>query len=677
MLTALVPDAERVAEEDEPSQPATVRAVKMKLATFCTAGKKLTSQIESLALRTNRLLGEAYAFSNFHILRLMTHNAGSLGKGETAIPKIDRSFFYRCLIAVSQSNAMPATLGDAFKTSVEQFDKLRSGTSMVKTDIREWKQLVAELSIIMATMATNHLIVNLEPRLKAYLRWKYPQLKGLWSCIANAVLLEPKKPIPSLFKRYIKRSKCGEAMQIATDLRLTLPLKGKKIFASIAHTTLPTYFTMLKDTEVELARRAAEPVPPPGEKIKRLPRCRTFSLLPLKGGYTMSNIPISGPTLLKLLRAAKLTNFKGDGQQITDFTPYWRKHFNLNAVETSTQTFRGCVTTDGYAVSVLINGLSNANPPSPGAFVPPSTEDIKSGKALVNGIDPGFSDVFTATNNQGKTVHYSSAQYYHDAYFNHSARRTKRWNTDTDKLVTAIPSGNTAILSSFKIHVRAYILALPRLLEHRRTKGYRRMRFLRFVMRQKAIKKMCDIIAPPDEITYVGFGDWSGGGRSPISRRTSGPLNAIKRELQSRDNVRFDLTDEHLTSVTCHGCGQRLINMKAKSTKYKNIGDGKKEKYVTHSRVHKVLHCKNSDSRSSGRCGTTWNRDVNASKNILLITIAKLTGVDRPAQFCRAVTSNKTMYGVRREEKDTDPTLSTRVIRTTTIPQGIDTENEC
>ena len=282
-----------------------------------------------------------------------------------------------------------------------------------------------------------------------------------------------------------------------------------------------------------------------------------------------------------------------------------------------------------------------------------SVEDAKS--ALIVGVDPGFTDVVTATDNGGKTVSYSSAQYYHDAYFNHSARRTKRWNADLRELTDQITHGNTARLKNFKAHIRAYLLALPRLLEHRRTMGYRRMRFLRFVMRQKAINKICNLLAPAGKPTYIGFGDWNGGARSPISRRTSGPMNAIKRQLQEMKNVHFDLIDEDLTSVTCHGCHQRLTNMKAKSTNYKKSKDGKRgEKYVTHSRVHKVLHCRNSDNRSSGRCGTTWNRDVNASKNILLIAVKKFTGEGRPMQFCRA--TPKKQYGVRRKEKGPDPT---------------------
>ncbi len=51
--------------------------------------------------------------------------------------------------------------------------------------------------------------------------------------------------------------------------------------------------------------------------------------------------------------------------------------------------------------------------------------------------------------------------------------------------------------------------------------------------------------------------------------------------------------------------------------------------------IHKVLHCRNSDERSSGRCGTTWDRDVNAAKNILMLTIKLLKGESRPAPFCR------------------------------------------
>ena len=180
-------------------------------------------------------------------------------------------------------------------------------------------------------------------------------------------------------------------------------------------------------------------------------------------------------------------------------------------------------------------------------------------------------------------------------------------------------------------HIRAYLAALPTLLQHRASKGYKSMRFFRYVGKQKAIDAVCDVIAPRDRITVVGFGNWSNQGDG-ISRKCSGPMKEIRKRLSGRTNVLFKNVDERNTSCTCHGCFQKLENMEAASVKWRKAPDGSQPEDVSGAsnarvkvvvknvKVHKVLHCCNSvGSAPSVRCGATWNRDVNAAKNILLL----------------------------------------------------------
>ena len=56
---------------------------------------------------------------------------------------------------------------------------------------------------------------------------------------------------------------------------------------------------------------------------------------------------------------------------------------------------------------------------------------------------------------------------------------------------------------------------------------------------------------------------------------------------------------------------------------------------VRRSKVHKVLHCCSNDKQGSPCCGTTWNRDINASKNMLSLTLCMVHGQERPRAFCR------------------------------------------
>lgn len=638
----------------ETKQPVSIRIVKMKLNTFCSLAPntRFRTEVGKLVLDANRLLGEAYAFANLHVCRLLATGA--------AVPSIDRNLYYRCLLAVSINNAKPKTLGDDVMLSVEMFNKLRTDIAVYKVDMRNHHQLIADLSITMSTMATNHLHVNLPHRLKSYLRWKHADMKGFWKTISDAVLLTPKKPLASMFPSHATNARCASAMVVATRLRLLLPLTGPTLFASKAHLTLPFYKEVLADSEAEVARLHASDVD--GKCRRRRPR--TFSLLPTKRSFTINYIPLSNMTMMKLLQLAKVEDHVGDGRNL-DHRSIWSKHFNLKAVETKTSKFDLRILTDGYGVSVQLEGLSSATCNSSQPFIGPIAKHSR-----VVGVDPGFTDVVTLTDNTGTTKSYSSARYYEDACFNHSAHRTKRWNKESEENVAHIPSGDTADLVRLSSHIKSYIAELPSLLKHRWVRGYRQMRFLRFVQRQKAVHDICDLIAPKGLQTLVGFGDWSGGHNSPISRRTCGPLAAIKFELSTRPGVTFRTVNEYLTSQTCHGCQNRLCNMKAMSTRIKRSEDGGVTKTMVKSRVHKVLHCRNSDERASARCGTTWNRDVNASKNILTLVKLEMEGLSRPPAFCRpaappVVKKQSTIRGSR-EKAQAEPAKT--VIRVASLP---------
>ena len=165
---------------------------------------------------------------------------------------------------------------------------------------------------------------------------------------------------------------------------------------------------------------------------------------------------------------------------------------------------------------------------------------------------------------------------------------------------------------------------------------------MRFVFKQKAVQKICDMIAPKDNCTIVGFGDWRGPNGTPISRRCTGPLQEIKRKLRGRNNVWMLNIDEHCTSKRCCGCACDLVNMRS--------GDGCDK---PNSKVHKVLHCQKSrnDEPNQARCGWTFDRDFNASKNILLLTMCIVGSEARPERFCRKQPSNVTKSRQKQPKK--------------------------
>jgi hypothetical protein len=658
-------------EHDVKESSTTAHAVvKMKLNSFC-CNTSLVKKINKVILDANILLGEAYAFANFHIRRLLDDNVNGrvalslLVQSDnevtvcikpvitSPIPSVDRSFFYRCLLAVASSNARAGTLGNDFATSILMFDRLRP-LDQQKIDTKELNQLVADLSIIMATMASNHLWTNLHRRLHKYVKSKYPSLKGKWKDIVKGVITQPKATVNSVIPDNMPNNRDKKTKKTVTtvvspkvemarnaisELRTILPLTSAAKHASKAHLTLPLYFHILQhDEAMSLAKRTTSK--------SSHSRPHLFTLLPAKGGFTISNIPISSMLLLKLLKSLGLEKFPGDGRALNAMV-YWRKYFNLNVVETRNRHFGERIVTDGCAVSVLLNkrcrlvtGSSTLSLPTQADFY---GTYLLTRPVRIVGVDPGYHEVVTCrTREDGKEAShsksYSSARYYEVAKFNLSRRRTSKWNAETMALTTAVPASMSANAVAMDHYIAAYLKVLRPLTQHRHQKGYRNMRFLRYVHKRRAIEEICDLIAPPDgTLTLVGFGNWKAGNGSPVSRRTSGPIEEIKLALSGRKNVMLTILDEYRTSVTCSCCGEQLVNMQAKAMDRKT-----KLMRDKPSSIHRTLHCKSRSCRHMpGYHGTTWNRDVNASRNLLKVMHCFVDNQERPIELQRNQSKSK------------------------------------
>ena len=648
-------DDEDVAMAPPPdgAAPNVVRScVKMKLARFCR-DSSIRRLLNSIVVDCNTAVAEAYAFGNLHVTRAL--EAGR------AAPSVDGKFYDRCVSAVTENNALKTTLDASFLATRVAFDALRPAGSS-KVDFRLLGDIKSDLIMGMATMASNHLWVNFEQRVAKYLAWKEPGMhKSLRRAIVVSVAVMPGARLAAVQGFALeasdgsalvgaRRAAVEAAMSLARELRELCPRKRTRAKAR-AHEVLPLLHKIMRETEAACA--AGREGLLDARTAGKLRNAR-FSLLPNKHGFTVGHVPICSRALIGVLRRVKradgtpLTGATSNVQEADANDKAWRAHFNVNAVETRDRFFGNRISTDGVAVTVFMERtqacvLSTASPALDTGRIERAASRLD---VLYCGVDPGLTDVVTLAHTgdasappagakavPSRTASYSSSRYYEEAKFKASKLRTDRWNLQTSQETESIDHATDRSTEAGLVgFLSTYLEVLRPLLRHRASKGYRNMRFMRYVFKKKTVSRICDLIAPSGKFTVVGYGDWAGPKGSPIKRRFCGPQQDIKRELKGRrDTVLFHDIWEHKTSVTCHETWCRLTNMRASSTSYCRQAGGMVDR--PRGSIHKVLHCRSSAGAPRRRGGRTWNRDVNAAKNMLMLLLLEVRGEARPAQF--------------------------------------------
>lgn len=665
-----------------------VSCVKMKLHSFCKdAG--LVREIDRLVLDANLVIGEAYALANLHVLRTMASNPTCLSLD------IDDRFWYRCLRCVTDAGCPRTELSPGFLASVAEFDGFRPPESKTKTRMTPaLASVIEDLRIVMSTAATNHLWLNIGKRLHRYAKERCNGNKRLATRVVTGVLRTPKVAPADVVRernvddwglldkdgraRMAKKQKVSvlrAAVQhvcpsndawrshakpyLATllagldecpfevddvvelnavdaacaalieELRALLPLeygvKSDQVPNAKPGLTLPLYFKILESLNTQ------DPA-----HLKR-----TFSLLPTKGGFTMSFIPVSDKTLAACVRAQNL-------ESCTVLSDNWSKYFTLRLVNTVNRKFDERVSTDGVSVSIQMKASTSVIAPRSEPYSPEYLTALLDAGARVSGSDPGFTDVVNTFNKCGNVVtdmSFSAARYYHEAGFNASKLVTEKLLKGTETDTQDFPSPKTADLEAMRLHVSVYLAVHVKLHRHRHEKKFRDMRFMRFRGKQKTIVAIARAIAPEDGVlNIVGFGNWGGGHGSCVSRRAAGPLQELKLLLKNRRDVIFIDIDEFRTSITCNCCKSSMRNMRAISYNRRTLA-------ATPNRVkvHSVFHCySRTCAKRKGTANgcdvkddigrarrTTWNRDANAARNIFDLTMCLIKGVPRPPALTR------------------------------------------
>lgn len=301
----------------------------------------------------------------------------------------------------------------------------------------------------------------------------------------------------------------------------------------------------------------------------------------------------------------------------------WQENFKIKSKYFSDKLKFNCmIKTDGVGCTVILYKWININNKKK------KEENIL--KLPENpqwiGIDPGRKDVFTSCDEYGNINKLSNKQYYDRSKFWERTRKMNKCilNNNIESFMMNMLtfktncSDNTLVLMNYlfdnKEKVDLYFkIQCTRYIRHNRWRCY--------IHKNKTLDKACKKILSDKKNPVISYGDASfchNNKGHPSSLRG----NWIYHRLKYIHKANIFYTREFNTSQICSNCHaeSRLVGL---CTKYDIIRPGVQRPSNTHF-VRSCTHCR-----------MIWNRDVNASRNILSLGKISTSGSDRPDLFCK------------------------------------------
>ena len=630
------------------------------------AGKAL--DIEDALSKVNQVALEAYELAQSHVLRLLRE-----GK---SVPNLDQSFWYRCCCAVTRSSVSsteessdgPHKLAndaelDASAVVFALWRQASLGCSAV--DGRHMRPFWQTLSQQMATNVGNMMTSVFGRRFKAY-------VKRMLDC-------------SGAFAYKVASGACDFTGTFSTDanspeavrFRRLLPLPpSDSNLSKQANLFMPLLWQMQRANNADPTAK------------------HHHSLLPHKGGFTTQFIKINTNTLRALI-VLSAANVVEDVEGIVPPEPeflelkdmWWDVFTNVACFEEAgaapkRRRFGYEVLTDGRSAKVVMS--KPAVVPEERVVLKLRTLKRDGGSVAIKlttlpalptlrrpddydviwGIDPGQRHLINASRHapgvdaaKAKLENFSvsAKEFYHRAKYTRSSHKCAKWQREdagVKAYLDAKRSKHHVSANGVMTYMQSLWPVLPRLLAFFGARRFRNLKLLRHIARKKELVRICKRLAAgakDKRRALVGLGDFSITSNSCIKGHPPGPIKAFRKELCKHVTV-LDV-DEDFTSQICSSCFQRsLRNMR--SVKHVRAGNGAVpprwrlpplpgeeepetayKRRLTH-KIHGVLHC------STSVChGMTWDRDVNSSRNHLVLTLAAASGMPRPACFCRTTWS--------------------------------------
>lgn len=384
------------------------------------------------------------------------------------------------------------------------------------------------------------------------------------------------------------------------------------------------------------------------------PQKRLFHAIPLRTDIKPKYITFDTTCLIELLEDNNKNQYRQNVIKCKD--KIWGDFFLLNQKcfkRGQKYVFNHQIKTDGVGVSILLirkDLLGQTKIKQKTAFVEQYIDEIEITNNLkkkkIVAIDPNKRDIIYCSDQnvldqtQKKKRNKNSHTFRYTANQRRMETRNNKYNKiiDNDKKITIINNqtikqletqlskynSKTCRYQSFQEYVKTKNELNHQLFDYYQLNLFRKLTFNRFINTQKSesqmIKNFKQTFGPPEDV-LIAFGDHE----QKKQMKYHEPTKDIgMRRLFRRFGYQVYLVEEHRTSCRCYRCG----NQTEKFLKRESSRPWRKGHIVE---VNGLLRCQ------SVTCKTVYNRDYNATQNILKICECALSKKPRPLYLCRGV----------------------------------------